>query len=225
MYCAKCGALNNDEANYCRSCGSRLARRSEGVGARGDQKGQGGSGSSADRGVPSNGTANTANSKTKWIALSIIQLLVALMGLLPLFTLNVPFVGGDYSLFHLMDATQFLQSYTSGATSSQFGMITVGIIVMIAMWIAAAVIGAVNIYRASRADSFLMSGFSLTAILSIICFAVSLFLNSQLTGSLGMSGGSSVSVVSVSVWVWIMLLVSIGGATAGGFFRETDRKS
>lgn len=223
--CLQCGALNDADTYYCQSCGAWFPQMKKGVSTFGDRVEQFNSSFSSGQSASSVGKAKADNSKTMWVALSVVQLVVALMGFLPVLTLNVPFVGGDYSLFDLMGVVQFLQSYSSGTASSGLGMISIGIITVIVLGIAAAVIGAVNIYRTSHADRFLMSGFALTAVVGIVCIGVSMYLSSQLTSSLGMSGGSSASVVSTSIWVWIMFLASIGGAIAGGYFREMDRKA
>lgn len=225
--CSQCGTENNTNAIHCQNCGAWIPQmRRIGGSASGFVK-------RASLGVLGNmptafdGQGKADRGSAGWTGLSIVQLLIALIGLLPALSLNVPYYDGEYSLFDMMSIVQnlqsYLQMYSSDSISSELGMVSVGIVAMIALWIACVVIGALNIYRSIKSEKFLISGFTLITLLGIVCVAISIYLNSQLLNLLGISGSSS-SVVSVSVWVWIMLLGSVGGLIAVGFFREMDRR-
>ena len=221
--CPKCDAKNLAENRFCQSCGAEMKKANRLL----THKEQG---RASTKEIPiGNVLAEDAKDAFagKYLALSIIQLVVACLGILPALVVNVPFIGGSYSLFDALRILSSLQSYASSETSSAFGFAILVIIVLICIWLAALILGIVNIVRSVKGGKFLPSGYVLLVTLSCSCLLLSFALNSALSANGGSSlyGASTGELVTASIWVWVMLIPSVIGAVASGFIRELQRKA
>lgn len=235
MFCVKCGNQIADNARFCPKCGNQVAQRaasSASAPAAGQQAPSGAptgasgvaAGSSASSGTTPGRNAAFAKGGSGWIALAVVQAVTALMGLLPQFTLRVPWVGGDYSLFDLMGALQTLGSYASLAgggseVSGGLGMLMVWVVVLIVVWLVGLGLSIASIVRTLKGSAIMASGSTLICLLGICCLATTMVAG----GALSSMMGTNVSgVVSVSAWTWVMIVLSAAVAVACGYLKSVN---
>lgn len=210
MFCNKCGNQVPDDARFCPKCGrafmSKEAREAlEGI-----------------RG----GAATPSNARTKRIVLCAIQALLAIVSLMPLFKLNLPFFyAGGISMPDIVGAYfaygDQLSRYTAYMQGELFGAIF-WCVILLAAWIAGIVAAVRGVIKVVRGESCSRMCFVWFLVFFVLGLATMGFINSVFGSATWQYGFSSanISLVEATSSFWLLLAGSVVGLIASAVWKD-----
>ncbi len=230
MFCSNCGTEMSGEAMFCPECGTRVAV------ARGQNGGTGGNGSAANPanpagpsapqgGAPSFSGNISLDAVTGYLkngsavpgkAVAVVQVVLAVLTLLPMFSLDLVIYSEESSVIMLFPTLSKFVSYV-GSNAAAIVYAWAGIISII--WLAAVVLSVFDAMSAAKGKKPCGVGSVLYLVLGIVvlvsCFAVNAMVSSKSI--------IAMNVLSATPWAWILTILAAALtallAMKGGFSK------
>lgn len=226
MFCSQCGYKIQENARCCANCGCVQTVEKD-PSLRSVPKASGTKPKSSAGGLNFADSGN--KSRVVSISLAVAGVLVSCLGLMPLFAVNVPFVGGSFSLGELHDALLKLDSsslgglFPEGVTDGMgfLGLLLLGLMIVVALSFVA---GIVNLVRTITGKPVFAIGFVLSMVVGFVAIATTMALNNWLS-DFNILGQTVSGTFSPSIWAWIMTVVSAIGAVACRFLGGDNEHS
>ena len=218
MFCTNCGTEVPDVAVFCPECGTRVAVARQQDGAKGAVEAPATPTAPANSGKPS-GLQVTIPSFSGNVspealtgflkdgsavpdkAVAVVQAVLALLSLLPMFSLDLILYSAESPVFMLFPTLSKLSSY---AGSSFVAVVYVWAAVISIIWLAAVLLSVLDVVCAVKGAKTCGVGSVLYLALGIVvlvsCFGVNAYVASQSI--------ISMNVLSATPWVWILTILA-----------------
>ena len=186
-----------DNAKFCPKCGAPNAAFS------------------VPAGPPKPAPAPQSNERTKDIVAAVATGILALISFMPLLRLNVPLIGGSYSLLDLVNVYNQLNNYGYTAygniSLAFFEGVVVWFVIIVTVWIAAIVASIVCVANVIRGKGSGGYGLVLLAVFGVLCTATVFVASSMLADAAGSYASSVSSMIVPTMWLWALTVGSFAG--------------